>query len=49
MAALLKLFVGDVRGFAKLNQALIVLIPKKPDAEDVGDFLIVRPRFLPNC
>ena len=34
----MKLYVGDGRGFAKLNRAHIVLIPKKPDAEVVGDF-----------
>jgi hypothetical protein len=38
MAAILKLFVGDGRGFGKLNQALITLIPKKPDAILVGDY-----------
>lgn len=38
MAALLKVFVGDGRGFAKLNRALIVLIPKKVDAELVSDY-----------
>ena len=31
MAVLLKLYVGDGRGFGKLNRAHIVLIPKKPD------------------
>ena len=38
MAVLMKLYVGDGRGFGKLNRAHIVLIPKKPDAEEVGDF-----------
>jgi hypothetical protein len=38
MAAILKLFVGDGRGFGRLNQALITLIPKKEDATLVGDF-----------
>jgi hypothetical protein len=38
MAAALKLYVGDGRGFGKLNQALITLIPKKPDAKLVGDY-----------
>ncbi|KAM0899969.1 hypothetical protein ACQ4PT_020948 [Festuca glaucescens] len=38
MAAVLKLFVGDVRAFGKLNRAMITLIPKISDMEDVGDF-----------
>lgn len=38
MAIPLKIFVGDGRGFAKLNRALIVLIPKKVDAKSVGDY-----------
>ena len=38
MAVLMKLYVGDGRGFGKLNQAHIMLIPKKPEAEEVGDF-----------
>jgi hypothetical protein len=38
MAAILKLFVGDGKGFGRLNQALITLIPKKEDAILVGDF-----------
>jgi hypothetical protein len=38
MAVILKLFVGDGRGFGRLNQALITLIPKKEDATLVGDF-----------
>jgi hypothetical protein len=33
--------VGDGRGFTKLNKALIVLIPKKPDAEEFGDFRLI--------
>lgn len=45
MAALLKLFVGDDRGFGKLNKAHIVLIPKKADAAEVGDY---RPISLPH-
>lgn len=45
MAALLKLFVGDDRGFGKLNKAHIVLIPKKADAMEVGDY---RPISLPH-
>lgn len=43
MAAMLELYVGDGRGFAKLNKAMLVLIPKKPEAEEVGD---VRPISL---
>jgi hypothetical protein len=38
MAAMLKLYVGDGRTFGHLNHALITLIPKKPGAEEVGDF-----------
>jgi hypothetical protein len=38
MAALHKLGVGDGRGFGKLNRSLITLIPKRPDALNVGDF-----------
>jgi hypothetical protein len=38
MADLLKLAVGDGRGFARLNRALITLIPKRQEAQDVGDF-----------
>jgi flagellar motor switch protein FliM len=38
MAALLKLFVVHGRSFNRLNRALISLIPKKPDAELVGDY-----------
>lgn len=45
MAVLLKIYVGDGRGFTKLNRALIVLLPKKPDAERVGDY---RPISLPH-
>lgn len=45
MAMIMKLYVGDGRGFGKLNRAHIVLIPKKPDAESVGDY---RPISLPH-
>lgn len=38
MAVMLKLYIGDGHGFGKLNRAHIVLIPKKPDAVEVGDF-----------
>jgi hypothetical protein len=38
MAVLTKLYVGDGRAFTKLNRALITLIPKRADAEEVGDF-----------
>jgi hypothetical protein len=38
MVAILKLYVGDGRTFERLNRALITLIPKKQDAEEVGDF-----------
>jgi hypothetical protein len=38
LAAITKLSVGDGRTFGKLNRAIITLIPKKPDTEDVGDF-----------
>ena len=43
MAGIMKLYVGDGRGFSKLNKALITLIPKRPDAEVVGDY---RPLSL---
>jgi hypothetical protein len=43
MVALLKLWVGDGRTFGRLNRALISLIPKKQEAEEVGDF---RPNSL---
>jgi hypothetical protein len=38
IAGLLKLSVGDGRGFARLNRALITLTPKKPDAMEVKDY-----------
>jgi hypothetical protein len=38
MAGLLKLGVGDGRGFGRLNRALITLIPKQQDAMEVKDF-----------
>lgn len=38
MAVMLKLYVGDGRGFGKLNRAHNMLNAKKPDAVDVGDF-----------
>jgi hypothetical protein len=38
MAGLLKLGVGDGRGFARLNKALITLIPKKQEAMEIGDY-----------
>jgi hypothetical protein len=38
MAAIHKLYVGDGRGFAKLNRDLITLIPKKQEALEIGDF-----------
>jgi hypothetical protein len=38
MAAVLKLYVGDGRNFGRLNRALITLIPKRADAEEVGDY-----------
>lgn len=45
MAALMKLYVGDGRGFDKLNRAHTVLIPKKPDATEIVDY---RPKSLPH-
>jgi hypothetical protein len=51
MAGLLKLGVGDGRGFGRLNRALITLIPKRQDAMEVKDFrpyiasLSCSPRF----
>jgi hypothetical protein len=38
MAAVLKLFVGDGCNFGRPNRALITLIPKKPDAQEIGDY-----------
>ncbi|KAM0852955.1 hypothetical protein ACQ4PT_051408 [Festuca glaucescens] len=38
MAGLLKLGIGDGRGFARLNKAVITLIPKKQEAMEVGDY-----------
>lgn len=43
IAALHKLLLGNGRGFDKLNQALISLIPKKADASRINDF---RPLSL---
>jgi hypothetical protein len=38
MAGILKLAVGEGRGFARLNRALISLIPKRQNATVTGDF-----------
>lgn len=38
MAAIHKFQLGDGHGFGRLNQAIITLIPKKPDACRIGDF-----------
>jgi hypothetical protein len=38
MEALLKLAVGDGRGFGKLNRSLITPIPKKPDVVEIDEF-----------
>src|SRR4051812_44183769 len=38
MAAILKLDVGDGRGFGKLSKSLITLIPERADVLDFGDF-----------
>ena len=43
VAAIHKFFLGNGRGFGRLNQALITLIPKTPEACAVFDF---RPIFL---
>ena len=40
---MMKLFVGDARGFAKINNVHIILIPKKSDTEEIGD---CRPVIL---
>lgn len=45
MAVIMKLYVEDNRGFGRLNCALIVLIPKRADAHEVGDH---RPISLPH-
>jgi hypothetical protein len=38
LAGIMKLGVGDGRGFARLNRALITLIPKIPEAIETKDF-----------
>ena len=38
LAAIHHLFLGNGRGFRRLNQALVTLIPKKADVCRVGDF-----------
>ncbi|KAM0826153.1 hypothetical protein ACQ4PT_069071 [Festuca glaucescens] len=38
MAGILKLAVGDSRGFARLNRAYITLIPKHQNASEIRDF-----------
>lgn len=38
MSAVHKFQLGNGRGFGRLNQAIISLIPKKPDACRIGDF-----------
>jgi hypothetical protein len=38
MAGILKLGVGDGRGFGRLNRALITLIPKRQDAMEIKDY-----------
>jgi hypothetical protein len=38
LAGILKLGVGDGRGFARLNRAIITLIPKKQGAMEIGDY-----------
>jgi hypothetical protein len=38
MEAIQKLATRDGRGFVKLNQALFTLIPKRPDASEVGHY-----------
>jgi hypothetical protein len=38
LAGLMKLGVGDGRGFARLNRALITLIPKRPKALEIKDY-----------
>lgn len=43
MAALHSFMLGNGRGFGRLNQAIITLMPKKPDACTIGDF---RPIIL---
>ncbi|KAM0904438.1 hypothetical protein ACQ4PT_017999 [Festuca glaucescens] len=39
MAGLIKLGTGDGRGFARLNRAIITLIPKKQGAAEIGDYM----------
>jgi hypothetical protein len=38
LVGIMKLGVGDGRGFSRLNRALITLIPKKPEAIETKDF-----------
>jgi hypothetical protein len=38
LAGLHKLGVRDGRGFARLNRAIITLIPKKQEAVEIGDY-----------
>jgi hypothetical protein len=38
MRGLMKLGVGDGRGFARLNREIITLIPKKMGAAEIGDY-----------
>jgi hypothetical protein len=38
MKTLMNLFMGDGHFFCKLNRALITLIPKNFDAEELGDY-----------
>lgn len=38
MAAIHKLQLGNGRGFGRLNQTIITLIPKRPEASRIGDF-----------
>jgi hypothetical protein len=38
MTVLLKLYVGDGHTFGRLNRAIITLIPKKQNTEEVGDY-----------
>jgi hypothetical protein len=42
MEAIHNLATPDCRGFVKLNQALITLIPKRPDASEVGHYMSIN-------
>jgi hypothetical protein len=38
MAGIMKLQVGDYKGFVRLNRAFITPIPKRQNASEIGNF-----------